>query len=82
MFPLISFAIDQMLFKLACTEDINNILDEFKFHHDDCKQILSEASLGGGKADVGFEQDRIGTLVSMATDSSHWVVMGKMLLAL
>ena len=37
---------------------------------------------GGGKAALGFEQDRIGTLVSMATDSSHWVIMGKILLAL
>ena len=32
---------------------------------------------GGEKADLGFEQDRIGTLVSMATDSSHRVIMGK-----
>ena len=37
---------------------------------------------GGGKAALGFEQDRIGTLVSMATDNSHWVIMGKILLAL
>ena len=37
---------------------------------------------GGGKAALGFEQDRIGTLLSMATDSSHWVIMGKILLAL
>ena len=37
---------------------------------------------GGGNAALGFEQDRIGTLVSMATDSSHWVIMGKILLAL
>ena len=36
---------------------------------------------GGGKAAIGFEQDRIGTLVSMAMDSSHWVIMGKILLA-
>ena len=34
---------------------------------------------GGGKAALGFEPDRIGTLVSMATDSSHRVIMGKML---
>ena len=34
---------------------------------------------GGGKTALGFEQDRIGTLVSMATDSSHWVIMGKIL---
>ena len=31
---------------------------------------------GGGKAALGVEQDRIGTLVSMATDSSHRVIMG------
>ena len=37
---------------------------------------------GGGKAALGFEQDWIGTLGSMATDSSHWVIMGKTLLAL
>ena len=29
-----------------------------------------------------FGPDRIGTLVSMATDSSHRVIMGKILLAL
>ena len=34
---------------------------------------------GGGKASLGFGPDRIGTLVSMATDSSHRVIMGKML---
>ena len=42
-------------------------------------EILSEPSLGGGKAALGFGPDRIGTLVSMATDSSHRVIMGKML---
>ena len=31
----------------------------------------------GGKAALGFKQDRIGTLVSMATNSSHRVIMGK-----
>ena len=34
---------------------------------------------GGGKAALGFGPDRIGTLVSMATDSTHRVIMGKML---
>ena len=33
--------------------------------------------LGGGKAALGFGLDRIGTLVSMATDSSHKVIMGE-----
>ena len=32
---------------------------------------------GRGKAAVGFDPDRIRTLVSMATDSSHRVIMGK-----
>ena len=31
----------------------------------------------GGKASVGFDLDRIRSLVSMATDSSHTVIMGK-----
>ena len=31
----------------------------------------------GGKASVGFDPDGIRTLVSMATDSSHIVIMGK-----
>ena len=34
---------------------------------------------GGGKAALGFVPDRIRTLVSMATDSSHRVIMGTML---
>ena len=32
---------------------------------------------GGGKASVAFDSDQIRTLVSMATDSSHRVIMGK-----
>ena len=31
----------------------------------------------GGKAALGFGTDQIRTLVSMATDSSHRVIMGK-----
>ena len=42
-----------------------------------CNQILSEASLGREKDALGFGPDRIRTLVSMATDSSHRVIMGK-----
>ena len=37
---------------------------------------------GLGKAALYFGPDRIGTLVSMATDSSHRVLIGKILLAL
>ena len=36
----------------------------------------------GGKDALGFWPDRIGTLVSMATDSSDRVIMGKLLSAL
>ena len=32
---------------------------------------------GRGKASLGFDPDQIRTLVSMATDSSHIVIMGK-----
>ena len=32
---------------------------------------------GGRKAALCYEKDRIGTMVSMATDSSHMVIMGK-----
>ena len=38
-----------------------------------------EHHLGGGLTVLGFGQDRIRTLVSMATDSSHRVIMGKIL---
>ena len=34
---------------------------------------------GGGLTALGFGPDRIRTLVSMATDSSHRVIMGKIL---
>ena len=34
---------------------------------------------GGGLTALGFGLDRIRTLVSMATDSSHRVIMGKTL---
>ena len=45
----------------------------------DRNQIFSEASLRcGGKAALGFDADQIRTLISMATDSSLRVIMGKM----
>ena len=37
---------------------------------------------GGGKAALGFWPDQIGTLVSMATDCSHRVIMEKTVLPL
>ena len=44
--------------------------------------ILSEASLGWGKAALGFWPGRIGTLVSMATYSSHRIILEKTVLPL
>ena len=44
--------------------------------------LVSEASLGGEKAALGFGQERIRTPVSMATYSSHRVIMGKTVLPL
>ena len=41
----------------------------FKFHQ--------KHHWGGGLTPLGFGPDRIRTLVSMATDSSHRVIMGK-----
>ena len=40
-------------------------------------QFYLEHHWGGGKASVGFDPDRLRTLVSMATDSSYRVIMGK-----
>ena len=37
---------------------------------------------GGGKSSLGFGPDWLGTLVSMATESPHRVIMGKISLAL
>ena len=54
-------------------------LEYLRNHWANCNKILSAPSLGWGKAALGFGPDRIGTLVSMATDSSHRVIMGKML---
>ena len=42
-------------------------------------KIHLEHHWGGEKAALGFGPDQIRTLVSMATDSSHKVIMGKIL---
>ena len=39
-------------------------------------QMLSEVSMGWGKGCIRLRPDRIGTLVSVATNSSHRVIMG------
>ena len=51
------------------------------FKHEYLRIYLNH-HLGGGKAASVFWPDQIGTLVSMATDSSHRFIMGKILLAL
>ena len=43
----------------------------------DCKFFYLKHHLGGGKAAISFWPDQIGTLVSMATDSSHGVIIAK-----
>ena len=43
----------------------------------DLSQILSEELFGWEKAALGFSADQIRTLVSMATDRSHRIIMGK-----
>ena len=40
-------------------------------------KIYIKHQWGGGKAALGFGADQIRTLLSMATDSSHSVIMGK-----
>ena len=42
-------------------------------------KLIFEASFGLGLIALDFGPGRIGTLVSMATNSSHKVIMGKML---
>ena len=42
-------------------------------------KIHQKHHLGGGLTLLGFRLDRIKTLVSMATDSSHRVILGKTL---
>ena len=56
-------------FKMNISETSGSIAMKFYLKH----------HWGGGKAALGFEPDRIGTLVSMANDSSQRVIIGKML---
>ena len=42
-------------------------------------KLHQEHYLGKGLTVIGFRLDRIRTLVSMATDSSHMVIIGKIL---
>ena len=57
--------------------NFNCFLDDFNcvFTQIRCLSAL----LGGGLTPLGFGPDRIRTLVSMAADSSHRVIMGKTL---
>ena len=45
-------------------------------------KFIQKHHWGGGKAALGFESDRIRTLVSMATCSSYRVIMAKPVLPL
>ena len=68
----LSVCVSVNIFKLNISATSGPILTKFYLNH----------HWGGGKAALGFGPDRIGTLVSMATDSSHKVIMGKMLSSL
>ena len=57
------------IFKLEISATSGPIVTKFYMNH----------HWGGAKAVLGFELDRIRTLVSMATDSSHRDMMGIML---
>ena len=56
---------------------LSNILKYLGNRRVDRNQILSEASFGSGKGCIIFKPDRIRILVSMATDSSHKVMIKK-----
>ena len=53
---------------LISPQPVGQLLPNFMKHH-----------WGGGLIALGFGPGRMGTLVSMATDSSHRFIMGKML---
>ena len=75
---IIGIKIDSRLFQTCHEKNLNisttsgPIITKFYLKH----------HWGGGKAALEFGPDRIATLVSMATDSSHRVIMGKMLSSL
>ena len=56
--------------------------EEIKESINQSTNLYLKHNWGGGKAATGFGPDRIGTLVSMTTYSSHRVVMVKILLEL
>ena len=65
------------------TASVNNFKHQYlSDQRVDCNQILPEALLGRGECCIRFRQDRTRTLVSMATDSFHRVIMGKTVLPL
>ena len=68
----LSVCLSVNIFKLVYLRKSGPIVTKFYLNH----------HWGGGKAALGFGPERIGTLVSMATDSSHRVIMGKRLSAL
>ena len=70
-----TYIFDRIFFVLSCNKDNYEISDEFEIRQDstiDCGVScpLAFENIGAG---------RIRTLVSIATDSSHRVTMGKML---
>ena len=66
-----TFSRDPILFILAGNEDMHEISDEFKIRPDRTTDYAVSCL-------ECFEADWIKTLVSMATESPHWLIMGKM----
>ena len=60
----------------VCNELWNDFAAFFIFKNESVKFYLKH-HWGGGKALLSFGADQIRTLVSMATDSSHRIIMGK-----
>ena len=67
----------------ACVRASVHTFKHYYLHNQQAysNQFYLKHHWGGGKAALCFGPDRIGTLVSMAMDSSHWVIMEKILLA-
>ena len=60
----------------VCPSTLSNIYI-YKNSWQNATKFYLNHHLGEGKAALGFDPDRIRILVSMATDSSHRVMMGK-----
>ena len=75
---MVSMARDRVIMEKNGVKKHEYLCNQWADHN----EILSEASLGWGKAALGLGPDRIQTMVSMATNSSHRVIIEKTVLPL